>query len=60
MTLWRWLADNKLNFPRPALRVRDRRFWSEADLIAWEKSFVPRGNATPDKRSKRRRAAGTA
>jgi predicted DNA-binding transcriptional regulator AlpA len=40
MSLWRWLSDTKyadLEFPRPAFRVRDRRYWREADLIDWER-----------------------
>jgi predicted DNA-binding transcriptional regulator AlpA len=42
--LWRWLKDADLKFPQPAMRVRDRRFWLEDDLVAWEKSMIPRGN----------------
>lgn len=34
MTLWRWLADPSLNFPRPAIIGR-RRYWREAEVIAW-------------------------
>ena len=37
MTLWRWLQDNDLAFPHP-LRIRDRRYWLEADLVTWERS----------------------
>lgn len=37
MSLWRWLQDEKLNFPQPALNVRKRRFWRERNLIAWER-----------------------
>jgi predicted DNA-binding transcriptional regulator AlpA len=40
MTLWRWLNDPNyadLGFPQPAFRVRDRRFWRESDLVAWER-----------------------
>jgi predicted DNA-binding transcriptional regulator AlpA len=51
MSLWRWLKDQELKFPKPALRVKDRRYWLEADLIAWEASCVPRGN-TPNVKCK--------
>ena len=34
MTLWRWLADPALEFPRPIVIGR-RRFWVEADVLAW-------------------------
>lgn len=34
MTLWRWLNDPALNFPKPIYIAR-RRFWREADVIAW-------------------------
>jgi predicted DNA-binding transcriptional regulator AlpA len=44
MSLWRWLQDAEIRFPRPALRVRDRRYWLEADLIAWERAQIPRGD----------------
>jgi hypothetical protein len=42
--LWRWLRDAKLGFPQPAMRVRDRRYWLENDLIAWERSMIPHGD----------------
>jgi predicted DNA-binding transcriptional regulator AlpA len=31
----RWLADERLNFPRP-MRINGRRFWSEADVDAFD------------------------
>lgn len=34
MTLWRWLNDPALHFPRPAY-IAKRRYWREADVIAW-------------------------
>ncbi|TPE53226.1 helix-turn-helix transcriptional regulator [Amaricoccus solimangrovi] len=34
MTLHRWLSDPALNFPRPVY-IRKRRFWREAELLAW-------------------------
>lgn len=36
MTIWRWLHDEELKFPAPALVVRRRRFWRIADLEKWE------------------------
>jgi len=36
MTLWRWLADDGLGFPRP-LKINRRRYFKEADLMAWER-----------------------
>lgn len=38
-TLSRWLDDLKLSFPRPVL-INSRRYWREADLVAWERSRV--------------------
>jgi predicted DNA-binding transcriptional regulator AlpA len=37
MSLWRWLRDPALNFPPPAMRIRDRRYWLLTDLLAWER-----------------------
>jgi predicted DNA-binding transcriptional regulator AlpA len=34
MSLWRWLADEELGFPRP-LTVGKRRYWRRGDVIAW-------------------------
>jgi predicted DNA-binding transcriptional regulator AlpA len=42
MSLWRWLKDAALNFPQPTMWIRDRRFWLESDLIAWERSRILR------------------
>jgi hypothetical protein len=35
MSLHRWLADNKLSFPKPIYFGRNR-FWRLRDLIEWE------------------------
>jgi hypothetical protein len=40
MTLWRWLHDEKLNFPDPH-RINRRRFWKIAELTAWERTMAP-------------------
>ncbi|MBC7286135.1 MAG: AlpA family phage regulatory protein [Hoeflea sp.] len=34
MTLWRWLNDDNLDFPRP-IYIGRRRYWREADIIEW-------------------------
>jgi predicted DNA-binding transcriptional regulator AlpA len=49
MSLWRWLNDAEINFPQPTLRIRDRRFWLEAELIAWERSMLPGGDSARHK-----------
>jgi predicted DNA-binding transcriptional regulator AlpA len=41
MSLWRWLNDAEISFPQPAMRVKDRRYWLESDLIAWERAQLP-------------------
>ncbi|WP_027154434.1 helix-turn-helix domain-containing protein [Mesorhizobium sp. WSM2561] len=37
MTLWRWLADHALAFPKP-MTVNRRRYFLEADIVAWERA----------------------
>ncbi|WP_425050754.1 helix-turn-helix transcriptional regulator [Psychromarinibacter sp. S121] len=34
MSLWRWLNDPALSFPKPIYIAR-RRYWREAEVIAW-------------------------
>jgi predicted DNA-binding transcriptional regulator AlpA len=34
MTLWRWLNDPDLGFPKPIYIAR-RRYWREADVLTW-------------------------
>jgi predicted DNA-binding transcriptional regulator AlpA len=36
MTLWRWLKDENLNFPRP-LTINRRRYWTVEDVEKWER-----------------------
>jgi predicted DNA-binding transcriptional regulator AlpA len=43
MTIWRWLHQEGLNFPRPIV-INRRRLWLEDDLIAWEHSRGRRGS----------------
>jgi predicted DNA-binding transcriptional regulator AlpA len=35
MTIWRWLRDENLGFPKPTL-INRRRYWILADLEDWE------------------------
>jgi predicted DNA-binding transcriptional regulator AlpA len=37
MALWRWLRDEKLNFPKP-IYINQFRYWKLTDLIAWERT----------------------
>lgn len=34
MTLWRWLHNPELNFPKP-IYIGRLRYWRESDIIAW-------------------------
>jgi hypothetical protein len=36
-TISRWEDDTKLGFPKPTV-IRNRRYWREAELVAWERS----------------------
>ena len=40
-TIDRWLADERLGFPRP-LVIRSRRYFDEQALIAWEREQLER------------------
>jgi predicted DNA-binding transcriptional regulator AlpA len=35
MTLWRWLRDEAVSFPRPVI-ISGRRFWHAAELDTWD------------------------
>jgi predicted DNA-binding transcriptional regulator AlpA len=37
MTLWRWLRDPRINFPKPFHTIHRRRFWLLADLEKFER-----------------------
>jgi predicted DNA-binding transcriptional regulator AlpA len=37
MTIWRWLNDPDLDFPKPVYIGR-RRYWREADMAGWLKA----------------------
>ncbi|RKF22731.1 AlpA family phage regulatory protein [Altericroceibacterium spongiae] len=34
MSIWRWLNDETLNFPKP-IYISRRRYWREAEIITW-------------------------
>jgi len=34
MTIWRWVKDSELNFPKP-IYIGRVRYWREAELMAW-------------------------
>ncbi len=34
MTVWRWLHNPALNFPRPVY-IGSRRYWREAEIVNW-------------------------
>lgn len=34
MTLWRWLNDDALNFPKP-IKIQKRRYWRAEEIVAW-------------------------
>lgn len=34
MSLWRWLNEPALSFPRP-IYIGRRRYWREADILEW-------------------------
>jgi len=35
MTLWRWLRDKELGFPKPR-RINRVRYWNDSELTEWE------------------------
>ena len=37
MTLWRWLRNAELKFPRPTV-INGRRYWLLKELEEWEKA----------------------
>lgn len=34
MSLWRWLNDPTLEFPKPIM-IQRRRYWREAEVLSW-------------------------
>lgn len=43
MSLWRWLDNPDLNFPRPIFISR-RRFWRKSEIAAWQKAQMDRAD----------------
>lgn len=39
MTLWRWLQDESLGFPRPTL-IRSRRYWDSDEIEAFRQRTI--------------------
>ena len=37
MTLWRWMKDEGVAFPKPKLVINRRRYWDAADIDAYSK-----------------------
>lgn len=44
MTLWRWLNDPAMRFPKPIYIAR-RRFFREAEIAAWIEARALNGGA---------------
>ena len=44
MSLYRWLHDQELNFPKP-IYIGRYRYWRLADLLAFEQSRPQQGGA---------------
>jgi predicted DNA-binding transcriptional regulator AlpA len=41
VTIWRWMQNPNVKFPRPALNPSSRfRLWRLSDIEAWEKSHA--------------------
>jgi predicted DNA-binding transcriptional regulator AlpA len=40
MTLWRWLRDKELGFPKPRL-INRMRYWNDSELTEWERACRP-------------------
>jgi len=36
-SIWRWLHDDELNFPKP-IYIKGRRFWKVSQLEQWERA----------------------
>jgi predicted DNA-binding transcriptional regulator AlpA len=49
MSLWRWLENRDLDFPKPALIIQRRRYWLESDLLAWERVRIAPRLANPER-----------
>ncbi len=45
VTLWRWMRDPRMNFPKPLYANSRHRLWRLAELEAWEASRSAEGTA---------------
>ena len=45
VTLWRWIRNPHMNFPKPLYANSRHRLWRLADLEAWEASRAVEGAA---------------
>jgi predicted DNA-binding transcriptional regulator AlpA len=43
MSLWRWLHDDKLRFPKP-MYIGKRRYWKITELEEWERARARRAS----------------
>lgn len=41
MSIWRWLRDDKLAFPKPTV-INGRRYWLIAEIEQWERARAAR------------------
>ena len=46
MTLWRWMKDESLGFPKPIVLARNR-YWREAEVQAWIDQRAAKQAAVP-------------
>lgn len=44
MTIWRWLRNDKMKFPKP-IYIGNRRYWRLADIIMWLESTETTDNS---------------
>ncbi|MFC5737726.1 helix-turn-helix transcriptional regulator [Sinirhodobacter huangdaonensis] len=44
MSLWRWLHNPEMAFPKPRVIAR-RRYWIEAEILAWIDAQAEKGAA---------------
>jgi predicted DNA-binding transcriptional regulator AlpA len=44
MTLWRWLRNAALGFPKPMV-INRRRYWRLAEIEAWERAQASKSDA---------------
>lgn len=42
MTLWRWLHDESLGFPKPTV-IRNRRYWDASEVETFRNRMVGAG-----------------